>query len=309
MKIRCAAILYLLVLMLASGVTWSQTRSVPMVSPSTPRVLIVVAHPDDESCFSATVYEITHNLGGQVDQLVVTNGEGGFRYSLLAEPYYGVSLTTETVGRAALPDIRKLELLGAGKILGISKHFFLDEPDARYTQDVQEVLSQHWHSDVVLAAIKRRLEAGHYDFVFTLFPTADTHGGHKAATFIALQAVAALPGKHPVVLGCQDSSAKDTEPLDWTGFQSDTYRFAVAPGRYSVDRNYKFGFNNLLSYQIIANWVIAEHKSQGAFQTDINRFDKEDFAILDSLKPEATAQVQDLFRHLQETLPAPLPKP
>jgi N-acetylglucosamine malate deacetylase 2 len=51
----------------------------------TPRVLIVVAHPDDESCFAATVYQITHNLGGTVDQLLITNGEGGYRYSLLAE--------------------------------------------------------------------------------------------------------------------------------------------------------------------------------------------------------------------------------
>src|ERR1051326_1544551 len=42
-----------------------------------PKVLIVIAHPDDESAFSATVYKITHELKGTVDLLMVTNGEGG----------------------------------------------------------------------------------------------------------------------------------------------------------------------------------------------------------------------------------------
>jgi len=44
---------------------------------------------------------------------VITNGEGGYRYSLLAEPVYGVALTDEAVGRAALPEIRKRGLLTA----------------------------------------------------------------------------------------------------------------------------------------------------------------------------------------------------
>src|SRR5579859_7055509 len=64
-----------------------------------PRVLLVVAHPDDELCFAVTVYKITHELGGTVDQVVITNGEGGYRFSLLAEDYYGVKLTDEAVGR------------------------------------------------------------------------------------------------------------------------------------------------------------------------------------------------------------------
>ena len=110
--------------------------ALPAVSQDAPRALIVVAHPDDESCFAATVYEITHNLGGTVDQLVITNGEGGYRYSLLAETIYGVALTDEKTGRAALPEIRKRELLDAGRILGIANHYFLDQRDVRYTQDV-----------------------------------------------------------------------------------------------------------------------------------------------------------------------------
>ncbi|MFZ3200265.1 MAG: PIG-L family deacetylase [Candidatus Acidiferrales bacterium] len=266
-----------------------------------PRVLIVVAHPDDESCFSVTVYEITHNLGGTVDQLVITNGEGGYRYSLLAEPYYHAPLTEEAVGRAMLPEIRKQEVMNSGRILGIANEFFLDERDVRFTLDVDEVLNQHWRPGVVLDEVTRRLEDGKYDFVLTLFPNAGTHGGHKAAAITAMNAVSELPADRPVVLGCLDSSSKDTSAVDWEGFKSATHPFAVGAERYSVDRAVRFGPEDALSYQIIANWVIAEHKSQGAFQMDMNRFDKENFAILETGTPSAGAKAEGLFQRLSET--------
>ena len=76
----------------------------------------MAAHPDDECAFAATVYRITHELAGVVDQVVLTNGEGGYRYSQLAEAVYGEPLTIETVGRAALPAIRKAETARAGRL-------------------------------------------------------------------------------------------------------------------------------------------------------------------------------------------------
>ncbi len=56
-------------------------RAVPG-SESSPRlkVLLVVAHPDDESECAAFLYHVTHELGGVVDQVVVTNGEAGTQY-------------------------------------------------------------------------------------------------------------------------------------------------------------------------------------------------------------------------------------
>jgi LmbE family N-acetylglucosaminyl deacetylase len=278
-----------------------------------PRVLIVVAHPDDEACFAATVYEITHNLGGVVDQLVITNGEGGYRYSLLAEPVYGVALTDEAVGRAALPEIRKRELLEAGKILGIANHFFLDERDVRYTQDIDEVLNEHWRAGVVLPEVDRRIAAGHYDFVLTLFPSPDTHGGHKAATITALDAVEQMAGRgtRPVVLGCQTAQSGKPEP-SWVGFASALHPLRVEPEVFVTDRAVKFGFKDVLDYRIIVNWVIAAHKSQGAFQMDMNRADREEFVILESGAGKRTTdgtsdrvaedaeRVRGLFRALAE---------
>ena len=67
-----------------------------------PKALIVAAHPDDEYAFAATVCRITHELAGVVDQAVLTNGEGGYRYSQLAEAVYGEPLTVENVGRRPL---------------------------------------------------------------------------------------------------------------------------------------------------------------------------------------------------------------
>jgi hypothetical protein len=62
------------------------------------RVLLVVAHPDDEYEVAGTVYRISKELFGTVDQVIITDGEAGYRYSSLAVPYYGIDLTNEAVG-------------------------------------------------------------------------------------------------------------------------------------------------------------------------------------------------------------------
>jgi len=49
------------------------------------RVLLVVAHPDDEYEVASTVYRISKELFGTVAQVIITDGEAGYRYSSLAE--------------------------------------------------------------------------------------------------------------------------------------------------------------------------------------------------------------------------------
>ena len=83
-----------------------------------PKLLIVVAHPDDEYAFAATTYRLTRELGWAADLVVITNGEAGYRYSALAEAVYGVVLTSERDARSRLPAIRRRETLAAGKVLG-----------------------------------------------------------------------------------------------------------------------------------------------------------------------------------------------
>ncbi len=298
--VRSSVVRTVAIFLLLTGFAAAQPSAVSTPAPFAPvRALIVVAHPDDETCLAATVYEITHNLGGTVDQLVITNGEGGYRYSLLADSFYGVALTDEAIGRAALPEIRKRELLEAGHILGIANHFFLDQRDLRYTQDIDEVLGEHWQKGVVLGEVERRIAAGNYDFVFTLFPSPETHGGHKAATITALNAVQQSAGRKPVVLGCQTGSGDEAQP-SWQGFQSAQHPFRVLPQVFVTDRTVKFGFRNALDYQIIVNWVIAAHKSQGALQMDVNRADREEFVILESGAADEAGRASALFQALGE---------
>jgi N-acetylglucosamine malate deacetylase 2 len=284
-----------------SGVTQAQPQ--PPHPTGSPRVLIVVAHPDDESCFSVMTYKITHSLGGVVDQLVITNGEGGYRYSLLAEPFYVAHLTSESVGRTMLPQIRKQELQESGKILGISDHYFLDQRDMRYTQEMDEVLRQHWNTPSVIQDVAQHLQSGHYDFVLTLFPSPDTHGAHKAAAWVSIEAVKQVVGKKPVVLACQDSARSSPRPLDWTVTKSDDNAFLLGQDEYLVNRAVNFGLNDRLTYQIIANWVITAHKSQGVFQLDVNRYDQENFKTLETNSLAARSAANKLFRDLDQSPP------
>jgi LmbE family N-acetylglucosaminyl deacetylase len=250
-----------------------------------PRILLVVAHPDDEYTFAATAYRIAKELHGTVDQVVVTNGESGYRYSQLAEGFYQASLTEEHAGRSRLPEIRRKETLAAGRILGIRQHYFLEQPDTGFTLSASDSL-RAWDTRLVLNSLNAILSRDRYDFVFTMLPSEDTHGHHKAATLLALQAVEALPAGHrPVVLAGDPARSSDTIGRD----RGPVFRF---------DRNTKFGFHDALTYQIVVNWMIAEHKSQGLFQTDCNRHDEERYWLLSSNDAAALDHTRALFASL-----------
>src|SRR5271170_4231314 len=208
------------------------------------KVLAVVAHPDDEYAFAATTYRIARELGGTVDQVVISNGEAGFRYSILAEQTYGLRLTDEQVGRANLPEIRKQEALAAGHILGIRQHHFLDQKDAAFTLDIEEAESV-WDKKAVRDCVGKLLRDENYGYVFTLLPTADTHGQHKAATLLALEAVASLPeDRRPVVFGIQAGSSGEIVPefKELPGYSSTRAAADVLEFR----RSQPFGFRDAL---------------------------------------------------------------
>jgi LmbE family N-acetylglucosaminyl deacetylase len=164
-------------------------------SAGSPKVLLVVAHPDDEYAVAATVYRITHEIGGVVDQLVITNGEGGFRYSHLAEAFYSVRLTDESTGRRQLPEIRRREALQAGKILGIRRHYFLGQKDSQFTKDGSEPLHGLWDRAAVSAKLRSTLQREKYAYIFVLLPTAETHGHHQAAALITIEEVRGSRGR------------------------------------------------------------------------------------------------------------------
>jgi LmbE family N-acetylglucosaminyl deacetylase len=229
------------------------------------RVLVVVAHPDDEYEMAGTVYRITKELSGRVDQLIITDGEAGYHYSSLAERYYGVKLTDESDGRKQLPRIRREEARRAARILGIEHQWFLKERDEHFTLDAREVLEHSWNENRVRKNILQRLRQGHYNYVLVLLPVADTHGAHKAASLLALEAVEQLPpSDRPTVLGAQ---AANTDKETYQPLPQYRVTITVTPGAsFHFDREAHFGYHDSLNYQIVVDWVIAEHKSQGMFQ-------------------------------------------
>lgn len=262
------------------------------------KVLIVVAHPDDEYAVAATTYRVTHELGGTADQLVITNGEGGYRYSTLAESIYRVSLTKESDGRAHLPAIRKAETLRAGEILGIRHHHFLNQRDSGFMDNAASASTGNWDQRHIVSTLVNLMEHERYDFIFTLLPTVETHAHHRVATLLVLEAVSRLPeATRPAVLGADPGSKQDNPRFAGLPLLPRTATDSDRP-LVRFDRTTPFGYQDALNYQIVVNWVIAEHKSQGLFQTDYGRHDVERFWLFTVSGEDARARTQRLSEQL-----------
>jgi LmbE family N-acetylglucosaminyl deacetylase len=267
---------------------------------STLRVLAVTAHADDNAAFAATIYKITHDLGGKVDLVVITDGAGGFKYSTLAESYYGLELTDPAVGRAYLPGIRKKEAMAGGSVVGIRNYFFLDQPDRDFTLNVDSIFRFVWDVPSVKTRLRQIMMNEKYDYILTLLPNSETHGGHKGATIMALEVASELPpSRRPVVLAETDSTKGKPASYHFTGLTGYPLTAVKMGGsRFHVDRSQKFGYHDALDYRIVVNWLIAEHKSQGTMQLLMNSGDVENFWFFDMNDPAAIPGAEALFERL-----------
>ncbi len=231
-----------------------------------PKILLVTAHPDDDALFSATVWKTTKLLNGTVDLALLTNGEGGYRYSTLGNYVYGLELDKEEVGRAHLPTIRKKELIAGGDIVGIRNYFFFDQQDFYFTRDVEETLEK-WDTEFSVEKLHSIMLEEEYDFLFLMLPFDQFHGHHKAATVLALEAMMLLPEEdRPIALQAFVRRGQEDEGVEFTELEGHPNTKIMEGVTFEFDRNQTFGFNDRMNYNIIANWVIAEHKSQGTMQ-------------------------------------------
>lgn len=264
-----------------------------------PRVLGIIAHPDDETAFAATLYKIATYLHGECDLVVITNGEGGFKYATLAEPLYGAELTDERVGRALLPEIRRKEMLDSAAVLGVHGVRFLGELDHRYTTDLNEVLGPNakaWNLKRVRSELDDVLEQGRYDFVFALRPTPQTHAHHQAATALAAEAVLQRPAAaRPVMLVAQVVDHAQASPLEFSAADG-----GLVVGPFVFDRTQSFGHQGKLDYRIVVNWAIAAHRSQGTMQLAMGRGEREEFFLFGEQRIEDARRAAALFERLRE---------
>ncbi len=265
-------------------------HSAIMAAQGPAKILIVVAHPDDEYYFAATTYRIAKELHGTVDELIITNGEGGFHYSTFAEAYYDKPLTNEAAGRRELPAIRREEALQAGKIIGIRDHYFLDQKDKQFTTNKDEGLSRLWNTGFITSEIAELIRGQQYQFVFTVLPRSTTHGHHQAATTLAARAIHSLPESIRPVLLAFDTDGQDYPAVSGPAESQWPSRFSFA-----FHRNQPLGFHDALNYQIVVNWMIAEHKSQGMLQMMYNK-DANEYAWVDRTScAAAESKAEKLF--------------
>jgi len=264
------------------------------------KLLILVAHPDDEYAFAGATYRLVRELGWIADQITITDGESGNRYAALAEAYYGVTLTKDA--RVHLPGIRREEALRAGKVLGIREHHFLDQKDLGFDTKAAAAESTNWDRALIRGFLSEKLEREKYDLIFTLLPTAETHGHHLAATLPALETVSRLPlSARPLVFGAEARSA-DARPMNFSGLpEHPLTRTVDAAPDVVFDRRTNFGYRGALNYQIVVNWVIAEHKSQGMFQNDYGKHSVEDFWLFEASGATALARLPSIRALLSPT--------
>lgn len=269
-----------------------------------PKVLVVTAHPDDETGFSVTMFKITHELKGIVDMAVMTDGGGGFADSQLGALYYGLNLTDSLVARTHLPMLRKQEILDAGKIMGVRNIYFMEQPDDWYTLDPQPYISgKNWEIPYVERRLDKLLADRDYDFVITMLPHAGQHGHHKTSVILALRAVQRFKGTHkPIIIAGSPMSAT-SKPLDYTqldGFPET--KINPQTPTFTLNRAFRFKENDKVSYKIVADWVISTYKSQGAIQENgIHKTDFEVYRFYDINDPKGISRVKQLFEALAKS--------
>jgi N-acetylglucosamine malate deacetylase 2 len=277
-----------------SGISHAQTG---------PKVLVVNAHPDDETSFPVILYKITHDLKGTVDLVVMTDGGGGFHGSELGSVYYGLKLTDSVVGRENLPRIRKKEVMQAGDIIGIRNYFFFDQQDDYYNLNpLPYITGKNWDVSFIEKKLDNILATGQYDYIVTMLPYAGQHGHHKTAVILALRALQRFKGeKKPVIIA--GSTYINERPEAFTvleGFPETAIR-KNAPSFY-VDVASHFGYGKQVSYKIIAQWVIAAYKSQGDMQENpAYKGDKETFRLFAVNDDIALKKAEQLFDQLSKS--------
>ena len=278
-------------------------------------VLVVIAHPDDETLFAGFLHALTHKLQAKVDLVCVTNGAGGFRHSAASESLYGhLALSNESVAREHLPRIRQEELLASGKILGIRKHFFYDQLDLQYTRDVELVLQEQWKKEWIIQLLEQTIRTGNgadgYDLMLIMLPSVQSHGHHSASGLLALESIERLRGdrrdpvKIPSVIG--GSEFVLSESVAHSAFHRLVQLSSISPNEFRFDRRWKLSKSSVLAdYQMIVLWTCSAHKSQGGLLAEtlsvLAREQEQYFSFaLNDASEERFQSIQTLFQRLAD---------
>src|SRR5437588_5326553 len=180
-------------------------------------LLVVTAHPDDESMMGATMARYADE--GKVVALVTcTHGEGGGN-------------GTGREGGPALGIVREAELRKCLGILGVRHLYFLNQPDWAYTESVQATLAK-WGHEETLRRLVRFVRLLHPEVICTMdpAPVGGQHGHHQAAGRLATEAfeAAADPNQFPELRRDEGLSPWRVRKLYWSAWgPNSTVRIAT----------------------------------------------------------------------------------
>jgi LmbE family N-acetylglucosaminyl deacetylase len=195
-----------LLAVLAAG-SWAKGEDTPNLQMLKTDLLVVTAHPDDETMMGATMARYADE-GKVLAVAVCTRGEGGGNGTGRES---GVSLGV----------VREAELRRCLGLLGVCHLHFLDQPDWGYTESVQATLKK-WGREESLRRLVRVVRLLRPEVVCTMdpAPVGGQHGHHQAAGRLATEAFAAAadPDVLPEQLRDEGLNPWRIRKLYWTSF-------------------------------------------------------------------------------------------
>jgi LmbE family N-acetylglucosaminyl deacetylase len=179
--------IYLLVLLLLLPWTGAAQESATSPAPAAPPaataddrfkadILIVVAHPDDESAAAPYLARAINDQGKRVAVVFCTHGEGGANEA-------------GSEHAASLGAVREIEARRGLADAGIENVWFVDGHDTA-SQNVLQSLA-HWGHGNVLEQVVRLVRLTRAEVIITWLPAVfvgENHGDHQAAGVIATEA-------------------------------------------------------------------------------------------------------------------------
>ncbi len=258
-------------------------------------LLVVTAHPDDESMMAATMAHYA-DLGKTVSLVTCTRGEGGGNG------------TGKELGEA-LGQVREAELRRCLSLLGTKYLYFLNQADWAYTESVQATLDK-WGKEITFRRLVRLVRMLRPEVICTMDPTpvGGQHGHHQAAGRLATEAFAAAadPRVFPDQIEEEGLRVWQVKKLYWVSFMGGALLIktdGVASGALATQHPGK-------RYADIAALAESNHRSQGfdkffsSMPPGQNFFARPNgFTLIKSCVPTTPKSEQDLFDGIAGTTP------
>ena len=311
--LKCAAVILLLAATsLAQTPAPAANKTIPFLEPlpqdtglaglkqqlrklqTTGRLMMVVAHPDDEDGGTLTLEARGH--GVQTLLLTLTRGEGG-------QNELGTGLFDK------LGILRTLELLASDKYYGVEQRF-TRVADFGYSKTPEETFQKWGGHDVPLADMVRVIRTFRPDVLVARFSgtDADGHGHHQASAILTREAfrAAADPNRFSAQIkeGLQPWQAKKLYIGNVCGFRSNTCadeNWTVKLDAGEVDP--VLG----VSYAQMAADGLAHQRSQGHGEYKVTPGAHNSFyKLVDSVLPnnkDAVGHEKDFFDGIDTSLP------